>query len=128
MVASLLNNPACEHVIDQPFTIYLSQCGAADESGTEEHLVCRLKNTLQMRRVSLGKRKLARDLPADSPGTVPIRVRPRAGVKSAGDRAAQRLIRGDERATVIRPRYSSQTGEITILASPGSEAVRTGTG
>ena len=62
MVAFMSYNAAREHIIDEPFTVYLPQSRAAYEPRPKEHLVCRLENTLQVRRISLGEGKLLREI------------------------------------------------------------------
>ena len=48
MVAFASDNPAGKHIIHQPFAVYLSKGGTAYQPCPEEHLVCRLENTLEM--------------------------------------------------------------------------------
>ena len=88
------NNPAREHIIDEPFTVYLPQGRAAYEPRAKKHLVCRLENTLQVRRISLGERKLLREVFKCNPPRDRARF---AGdfqqpIESARNRTAQRLI------------------------------------
>jgi hypothetical protein len=94
MVAFALNNPACEHVIHQPFAVYLTQGGTAYQACTEKHLMCRLENTLEVRGISLGEGKLLREvLERDSPGDRSRFARDfQQTIKSPGDWTAQRLI------------------------------------
>ena len=47
-----------EHVVDQPLPVDLAERCAANESGSNKHLMCRLQHALEMRRVSLRQRKL----------------------------------------------------------------------
>src|SRR5687768_6477069 len=64
------------HVIHEPLAVYLLDPDVARDSGGEEHLVCRLKDALEVRRETLREGELRREaLERRPPGELPFGAR-----------------------------------------------------
>jgi len=52
------SSSAAEHVVDEPISLLLTNDCLTDHSGSSQHLMGRLKDPLEMRRISLCQRQL----------------------------------------------------------------------
>ena len=98
---------AGKHIIDEPLSLLLTNHGFADHSALLEHIMRRLQNALQMRRISLCERELlANPVQRDPPGQCPTGSRDfDQAIEPPSDRGGQREVSGDAEGDDVPRRH-----------------------